>query len=163
MSFHRPPSSSSSHNAHSQALQVAIGDPVEGLYNTTPSAPVGEQAGLRQLYQFGLYSHCAYVDDKQGACSNSSVAKQWEPYNAVLSDMFQNYSDLTLGFVPNDQTFTNSHYLAEFSRAAYYMLLMGSICAAIAIPLCVTLLHVSTPADLSTTCIVALGKIRNHS
>lgn len=46
--------------------------------------------------------------------------------------MPQRFSDLTLGFIPTDLTFTNDHYLGEFSRAAYYLLLMGSICAALA-------------------------------
>ena len=119
-------------NAYSLALQNAIGDPVQGLYTFNASAPTGEQAGLRQLYQFGLYSYCAYVDNAQGVCSNSSVAYHLQPYTAVLSDMAANYSGLTQGFIPDDLTFTNSHYLSEFSRAAYYLLLMGSICAVLA-------------------------------
>lgn len=116
----------------SQALQTSIGDPVQGLYNFTPSAPLEQAAGLRQLYQFGLYSHCAYTDGVQGICSNSSVANKWEPYSSVLADMPSNYSGLTQNLLTGNQTFLNSHYLAEFSTAAYYLLLMGSICAALA-------------------------------
>ena len=114
------------------ALQTAIGDPVEGLYTTNASISMGTHSGLRPLYNFGLYSYCSYIDSKDGQCSNSSVAFQLQPYSVVLADMPTNYSGLTQGFVPIDLTFTNSHYLGEFSRAAYYLLLMGSICAALA-------------------------------
>ena len=93
---------------------------------------MGTHSGLRPLYNFGLYSYCSYIDSKDGQCSNSSVAFQLQPYSVVLADMPTNYSGLTQGFVPSDLTFTNSHYLGEFSRAAYYLLLMGSICAALA-------------------------------
>ena len=122
----------SSKHVDSNALQNAIGDPVEDLYNTSASAPVGQQAGLRQLYQFGLYSYCAYTDKKHGTCSNSSAAFQLAPYSAVLSDMSAKFSGITEGFIPGTLTFTNNHYLSEFSRAAYYLLLMGSICAVLA-------------------------------
>jgi len=117
------------------ALQNAIGDPVEDLYTTNASAPIAEQAGLRELYQFGLYSYCAYVDHVQGSCSNKSAAFQLEPFSDVLADMSARFSGITRGFIPGDLTFTNDHYLGEFSRAAYYLLLMGSICAALAMVL----------------------------
>ncbi|THH11780.1 hypothetical protein EW145_g439 [Phellinidium pouzarii] len=114
------------------ALQNSIGDPVQGLYATNASTSIGEGTGLRQIYQFGLYSYCAYIDKVQGSCSNSSAAFQLDPYEVVLADMFSNYSSLTKGFIPTNLTFTNSHYLSEFSNAAYYLLLLGSICAALA-------------------------------
>lgn len=93
---------------------------------------MGTHSGLRPFYNFGLYSYCSYIDSTQGQCSNTSVAFQLEPYSVALADMPTNYSGLTQGFVPGDLTFTNSHYLSEFSRAAYYLLLMGTICAALA-------------------------------
>lgn len=46
--------------------------------------------------------------------------------------MSSRFESLTEGFVPTSLTFTNSHYLTEFSKAAYYLLLLGSICAALA-------------------------------
>ena len=131
------PWSTSEHTTR-DALQTAIGDPVEGLYTTNASISMGTHSGLRPLYNFGLYSYCSYIDSKDGQCSNSSVAFQLQPYSVVLADMPTNYSGLTQGFVPSDLTFTNSHYLGEFSRAAYYLLLMGSICAALAMLMWVT-------------------------
>ncbi|KAI5123705.1 hypothetical protein M0805_000301 [Coniferiporia weirii] len=114
------------------ALQTSTGDPVQGLYAPNASTSIGEGAGLRELYQFGLYSYCAYVDTVQGVCSNSSAAFPLEPYSVILADMPFRYSNLTQAFIPDGLTFTNSHYLSEFSRAAYYLLLLGSICAALA-------------------------------
>ncbi|KLO19977.1 hypothetical protein SCHPADRAFT_898047 [Schizopora paradoxa] len=114
------------------ALANAIGDPVQGLYTSNASAPTGQEAGLRQLYQFGLYSYCAYIDHSQGTCTNTSAAFQLQPFKAVLSDMPANYSGLTQGFVPDTLTLTNDHYLGEFSKAAYYLLLIGTICAFLA-------------------------------
>lgn len=114
------------------ALASATGDPVDDLYATNTSIPLTQGAGLRQLYKFGLYSYCAYVNNTEGNCSNHTTALQLQPYDIVLADMPTRYPSLTRAFVPDQYTFTNSHYLGEFSRAAYYLLLMGSICAALA-------------------------------
>lgn len=115
------------------ALQAAIGgDPVQGLYTTNASLPLGQGTGLREIYGFGLYSYCGYTDSVNGTCSNSSAAFPLSPYNHILADMSSRFESLTEGFVPTSLTFTNSHYLSEFSKAAYYLLLLGSICAALA-------------------------------
>jgi len=98
---------------------------------------------LRQLYQFGLYSYCAYIDHGQGGCSNTNVAFQLQPFKAVLSDTPANYSDLTRSFVPGNLTLTNDQYLGGFSEVAYYPLLMGTICAFLAM-LFGALKHTST-------------------
>ncbi|EJD04269.1 uncharacterized protein FOMMEDRAFT_140274 [Fomitiporia mediterranea MF3/22] len=119
-------------SAYGDALQSATGDPVEGLYATNATAPLGQGQGLRQLYKFGLYSFCGYMNGTQGICSNHTTALQLQPYDAVLADMPTKFPSLTRAFVPDIYTFTNSHYLGEFSRAAYYLLLLGSICAALA-------------------------------
>lgn len=124
------------HDNPRAALADAIGDPVQGLYTSNASAPTGQEAGLRQLYQFGLYSYCAYIDHAQGTCTNTSAAFQLQPFKAVLSDMPANYSGLTQGFVPDTLTLTNDHYLGEFSKAAYYLLLIGTICAFLAMVMC---------------------------
>ncbi|TDL28860.1 hypothetical protein BD410DRAFT_781416 [Rickenella mellea] len=119
-------------STYGAALHTAIVDPVQGLYTTNFSAPLEQHAGLRQFYLFGLYSHCAFTDKALGLCSNVTTATQWTPFTAVVNDMPTNYSTLTLGLVPPDLTFVNSHYLGEFTRAAYYLLLMGTVCAGLA-------------------------------
>lgn len=84
------------------------------------------------MYKFGLYSYCAYIEDGEGACSNTSAAHRFQPYEAILADMPGRFPSLTRAFIPDDFTFTNSHYLGEFSKAAYYLLLLGSIFAGLA-------------------------------
>lgn len=49
----------------------------------------------------------------------------------MLDDMNGRFTSLTRNFIP-DLSFTNSHYTGQFTRAAYYLLLMGSIFAALA-------------------------------
>ena len=68
----------------------------------------------------------------QGNCSNHTTAQRFEPYAIALADMPTRFSDLTKSFIPQDLTFTNSRYLGEFSHSAYYLLLLGTICAALA-------------------------------
>jgi len=121
--------------AYGNSLQTAIGDPVQGLYTSSPTAPLQQQAGLRQTYEFGIYSYCAYVNPGQGICSNTTAGFPWQPFNLILADMGANYSGLTQNFINNTLTFTNSHYLGQFSHSAYYVLLLGTICAALALVL----------------------------
>lgn len=89
-------------------------------------------AGLRTEYKFGLYSYCAYVNDTHGTCSNSTAGTRLQPFLAFLGDIPSNYTGLTNSFIP-DTTFTNSSYLGDFSRGAYYLLLLGSIAVALAL------------------------------
>jgi hypothetical protein len=53
------------------------------------------------------------------------------PFPAFLGDIPLNYTILTNSFIP-DTTFTNSSFLGDFSRGAYYLLLLGSIAVALA-------------------------------
>lgn len=117
----------------SQALAAAFNpDPINGLYTSNASAPIGVQAGLRQIYEFGLYSHCAYINKTAGRCSNTTVANKFLPYDAVTSDMAMNYSQAT-DIILKGTTFHNSGYLGTQSKAAYYLILLGSICTALAL------------------------------
>jgi hypothetical protein len=115
----------------SRALGAAFNpDPIYGLYTSNASAPLGVQAGLRQLYEFGLYSHCAYVNRTVGICSNTTVASKFLPYDAITSDMSTNYTQATDSFLKGT-TFHNSNYLGTQSKAAYYLILLGTICTAL--------------------------------
>lgn len=108
-------------------------DPIDGLYTHNASAPLGVQAGLRQLYKFGFYSHCAYVDDRLGICSNRSVATKFRPYEAIISDMASNYSGYTNTFIPLSNSFRADASLGSSTQAAYWLILMGMIFAALAL------------------------------
>lgn len=109
-------------------------DVIDGLYTNNASAPLGVQAGLRQLYKFGFYSHCAYIDDATlGICSNRSVAAKFKPYEAILSDMASNYSGYTNTFIPSNSSFRADNSSGSSTQAAYWLILLGTICAALAL------------------------------
>ncbi|CAA7260590.1 unnamed protein product [Cyclocybe aegerita] len=109
-------------------------DNVTGLYTLNASAPLQAGAGLRQHYEFGLYSYCAFVDadERAGICSNQTVGTQFRPYDALTGDMALNYSILTNNFLPA-LTFSDGKYTGSLTKAAYWMLLLGTICAALAL------------------------------
>jgi len=120
-------------SGYGAALRAAFNpDPIDGLYTSNDTAPLGAQAGLRIIYEFGLYSHCAYVNTSVGACSNTTVASKFLPYEAITSDMLANYSQMTNSILQGT-TIHNSAYLGSQSKAAYYLILLGSICAALAL------------------------------
>ncbi|KAJ7462787.1 actin cortical patch SUR7/pH-response regulator pali [Mycena galericulata] len=113
-------------------LHSTLIDPIDGLYTNDSSAPLGFGAGLRQFYLFGLYSYCGYVNDSAGTCTNHSIQNQFQPYSALTSDMLLNYTDIT-NFILSANSFADSASLGRSSRAAYWMLLLGAICAALAL------------------------------
>ncbi|KAG6919581.1 hypothetical protein DXG01_004245 [Tephrocybe rancida] len=116
---------------YSTALQSSFTDPFENIYTTNASAPLAVRAGLRNFYDFGLYSYCAYVNTSQGTCGNMTIGAQYRPYDAITSDMAANYSRITQALV-QDTAFQSSTYLGESTKAAYWMLLLGTICALLA-------------------------------
>ncbi|THU88461.1 hypothetical protein K435DRAFT_969488 [Dendrothele bispora CBS 962.96] len=117
------------------ALAEAFLNPVDGLYTNDSNAPLQTSAGLRQYYQFGLYSYCGYVNETAGICSNTTAARPFTPYDYLVDDMSStgplDYKTLSGDFIPFT-TFLDSHYLTQTSRAAYYMILLGTISAAVA-------------------------------
>jgi len=107
-------------------------DPIDGLYTYNATAPLGVAAGLRQLYEFGLYSHCAYVNATAGTCSNITAANKFLPYDVIVGDMAANYSQETNAIL-SVQAIYDSAYFAEQSKAAYYLILLATICTALAL------------------------------
>ena len=117
----------------SAALAAATApDPVDGLYTDNSSAPLAQHLGLRNFYDFGLYSYCAYVNATHGTCSNSTTANRLRPFDAFVGDMPPNYTAWATLYIPST-TFSDSQYLGEFSRGAYYLLLLGTIATALAL------------------------------
>ncbi|KXN81118.1 hypothetical protein AN958_06072 [Leucoagaricus sp. SymC.cos] len=119
-------------SAYGNAVHAAIIDTVFNLYTDNASAPVQEAAGLRQVYKFGLYSHCAYVNDTAGRCGNETVGEQYKPFEAITADMPANWSIFSQSFIPESYTFRSSSFLGHNSKAAYWMLLLGMLCGAAA-------------------------------
>lgn len=112
---------------NSAAIQAAILNPVEALYTNNGSAPLQAQAGVRQTYEFGLYSYCAFVQDGTGICGNHTIGKQFQPFDTITADMLSNYSVLSTAFIQSP-TFRDQ---GQSSEAAYWMFLFGTIFAAL--------------------------------
>jgi len=118
---------------YGSALAVSFApDPIQNLYTNNATTPLGVGAGLRQVYRFGLYDYCAFVSNGQGTCANHTAGYQFHPYDALRSDMSANYSFYTDNIILNT-TFRDSNYLGKQSHAAYYLLLLGAICAFISL------------------------------
>jgi hypothetical protein len=103
------------------------------LYTTNASAPLAQGAGLRQTYKFGLYARCAYNNETAGNCNDHTTGQQFQPLEAITSDMRSNYSMFTLNLIPSDYNFKDSNYTGKSTKAAYWMILLGTICAALAL------------------------------
>jgi len=119
-------------NSGRQALEALILNPVEGLYTNNASAPLQAAAGVRKNYDFGLYSYCAYVDANAGTCSDTAEGQRFMPYDIITSDMSSNYSILSSPFIPNN-SFRDSKYLGDSSKAAYWLILLGTISGAVSL------------------------------
>jgi hypothetical protein len=111
---------------YGSALHNALVDPIFGLYTSNSSAPLLQQDGLRNFYDFGLYSHCGYVNATAGICSNKTVGYQYKPYNYLLADMSPNYTIITQSIIDGG-SFVDSTYLGESTKAAYWLALLGTI------------------------------------
>ncbi|KZS93237.1 hypothetical protein SISNIDRAFT_72822 [Sistotremastrum niveocremeum HHB9708] len=111
--------------------QSHAGDSAAGLYTTNATAPLEEGDGLRQIYAWGFYSHCAYVAPEQGICSNKSQPNLFQPFDTMVADAPAKFHTVTQFIVPNSG-FTDSSFLGSLSRGAYWLCFIGSILAALA-------------------------------
>ncbi|KAG7099573.1 hypothetical protein E1B28_001403 [Marasmius oreades] len=118
-------------SGYGAALTTAFLNEIVGLYTSNATAPLGARAGLRQFYQFGLYSHCAFVNETAGLCSNTTVAHRFRPYDYITEDMASNYSTSTDAIIVGT-AFRDSDSLDQSSKAAYYLILLGTIAVALA-------------------------------
>jgi hypothetical protein len=136
--FYEPTSRIIGHHLTSpsrQTLAKGLGDPITGLYTTNASAPLGAEAGIRQEYKFGLYSYCGYLNNTAGTCTNTTMADRYLPYNALIADMSLNYSALTI-FIINGTSSFESQSIGSHTRSATYLILIGTICAFLALVMC---------------------------
>jgi len=122
--FEQPPSDSN-------ALVSATTDPIDGLYTTNTTAPLGANAGLRQLYAWGFYDFCAYTAVNQGICSNTSVGHTFRPFDSLVADVPLKFRVQTEFIIPSG-SFTNSVLLASLSRSGYFLCLIATILAGLA-------------------------------
>lgn len=123
-----------SSNLVRNALENATGDPIPGLYNNNSQAPLARQAGLRQKYDWGLYGYCAYIDSSHGNCANNTFANQFDPFDSIVADTPANYSVAVRVLLSSpNTTFSNAPFLRSSSRAAFYLIFIGTLCTALAL------------------------------
>lgn len=137
----------SPHHSFRQTLAQGLGDPITGLYASNASAPLKAEAGIRQFYKFGLYSYCGYLNKTAGTCTNTTIANKYQPYDALIADMSLNYSALTI-FIINGTSSFESESMASHTHSAYYLILIGTICAFFALVMCADLfISISSTAN----------------
>jgi len=140
---------------YGQALARGLGDPITGLYATNASAPLEKEAGIRQVYKFGLYSYCGYLNNSAGVCTNTTLGNKYLPSDALLADMSLNYSALTI-FIINGTSSFESPSLGSHTRSASYLILIGTICAFLAFVIGV---YKHTLAFLASACLAMLATV----
>jgi hypothetical protein len=140
---------------YGQTLARGLGDPINGLYATNASAPLQKEAGIRQLYKYGLYSYCGYLNESAGSCSNTTMGNKYLPYNDLLADMSLNYSALTIFIINGTSSFT-SQSIGSHTRSASYLILIGTICAFLAFVIGV---YKHTLAFFASACLAILATV----
>ncbi|EST09976.1 Actin cortical patch SUR7/pH-response regulator PalI [Kalmanozyma brasiliensis GHG001] len=102
------------------------------IFAQDQSSPVGQGNGIKDDYQWGLYNYCAgEVNGDSRSCSQRNFGFEFLPADAVLSDTPQGDRQTLQNFLP-ESTFRDSGYLGRFSKAAMYLIFIGSCLALIA-------------------------------
>jgi len=114
-------------SAYGNALAVGFSpDPITGLNASNASLPLGRGLGIRNLYQWGLYGYCGYLDPVNGTCSNITAAARFTPYDSLVADMSANYSRFTDSII-DGTSFRDSALLGGHTHAAYYLIIIGTV------------------------------------
>ena len=76
----------------------------------------GANSGLREYYEWGLWSYCESETSggARDACSGTKWARQFQPVPAILYDVPAQAQDV-LGNRLGNGTFTATNYLSRFS------------------------------------------------
>ncbi|GAA5909586.1 hypothetical protein JCM8208_007191 [Rhodotorula glutinis] len=89
--------------------------------------------GLYKGYEWGLWSYCTTQGDlgaKRSYCYTRSIHPTFQPAQVLLQDVDTQYADLLRQVLPNN-VFTADAYLGEWTKAASYLIMAGSLCAAL--------------------------------
>jgi len=110
----------------------ANGATIDNIYASNQAAPELQGNGIKNEYQWGLYTFCAGQGTSgPRSCADSSIGFRFEPAQVLGQDIGSNYNS-TLTSLIGDQTFTDSSYLGRYSHAASYIILIGTILAGLA-------------------------------
>ncbi|CCA70651.1 hypothetical protein PIIN_04587 [Serendipita indica DSM 11827] len=118
------------------SLQAATGDPSQGLFNSTDWV-LGAGRGLEPLYSWGIYAVCGYnlTNGVQGACSTSSLAYPFTPFEVIINDTPPRFNNTVTFFISNANDvdkFINSSYFKTITNVAFYLIFIATIATAVA-------------------------------
>jgi hypothetical protein len=107
----------------------------DDLYNITEHAPLGQGAGLRHEYRWGLYGYCAYIlhPKTYGDCSNTTFAAAWNPFETLRSDIPPKYFVQVNEFIISQ--LRDSPYLGTLSHVGFYLIFVATLATILVIPL----------------------------
>lgn len=113
-------------------LRSAITDPTPGLFTNVSTDPLGQAAGLRNTYSWGFYKYCAYTEPHLGLCTNQTFGFPFQPFEAIVGDTPTRYQIQVRYVLPDESTFAQSGYLADYTRAGFWLVFLGTLSAGIA-------------------------------
>jgi len=110
---------------------TGAGDAVYGSGDRSNNQP---NTGLRPYYEWGLWGYCASqtTGGNRDYCSGTSWAYEFQPVPAVVYDVPAN-AQQTISNALGQGTFTSSDYLGRFTKAAFYLLIIGTILGGLAL------------------------------
>lgn len=120
------------------ALSASSGDGVANLTSIYATASnetatrLPDHDGLRQRYQFGMYSYSAFGDsqDSPDYVTPRGFFSSFAPATALLADVPTKYSAVVKGALP-DNVFTEDEYLGTITKAANAVAFVGTATLAI--------------------------------
>ncbi|KAG8889686.1 hypothetical protein FRB98_003249 [Tulasnella sp. 332] len=117
------------------AFQAGTGINAPGLYSSNASAPLEAGNGLRQLYSWGIYGFCAYLQPgpSNGTCGNQTFANGFTPYDVIVADVPVAYQEYTKVLVASASAFKNSPYLSNLTKSGMDLLFIGTLAAFVAL------------------------------
>lgn len=106
-------------NVQSSALSSVMTDSFD--------SPLGRAQGLREQYSWGLYNYCGGSSDLEHVvCEGSTFGNQINIPRAILEDLPSGRSNAVSGRYPNQDS------IDRYTRAAFYLLFVGTIIAGVA-------------------------------
>ncbi|GAA5916283.1 uncharacterized protein JCM6883_001444 [Sporobolomyces salmoneus] len=90
--------------------------------------------GLRKIYEYGLWSYCSSnggVGDDRSYCEDATIHPAFQPAKVLMADIPEDYSNALSETLP-DNVFTADGYLGHYTRAAAYLIMVGSLATALA-------------------------------
>lgn len=139
---------------YAQGLQGATGDPTPGLFTNISTTPLGQELGLRNIYSWGFYKYCAYTEKPLGQCANQTFGFPFQPFDTIINDTPEVYQIQTKYVLPQASTFVDSGYLADYTRAGFWLVFLGTLSAGIAF---LSGLHKSTMTFMMSTVFSMFG------